>query len=101
MKSNARTHFGNSKELFMDEYNGAIYRNSITMPILQIGELAKLLSEVIKNEYPNVPWKDAIRLRDFLAHHYWRMDYGMIWDTSHENITQLKDCLSVIDLNVG
>ena len=35
----AGTHlaFNNDKELFFSEDNGFIYRNSITMPILQIG----------------------------------------------------------------
>ena len=43
----AKTHkaFHNDKELFFNEEEGFIYRNSITMPILQIGELVKNLSE--------------------------------------------------------
>lgn len=33
-------YFKQDKELFTNENNGFIYRNSITMPILQIGELS-------------------------------------------------------------
>ena len=38
-------YFNNDKNLFLNDEKGFIYRNSITMPILQIGELAKVLSE--------------------------------------------------------
>ncbi|MBR1486006.1 MAG: hypothetical protein IJ597_01965 [Synergistaceae bacterium] len=33
--------FQNDKQLFCDKEKGFIYRNSISMPILQIGELVK------------------------------------------------------------
>ena len=48
-------YFKHDKDLFTDEKSGFIYRNSITMPILQIGELAKMLSEEFLNEYTKIP----------------------------------------------
>lgn len=44
-------YFKQDKEFFTNEKNGFIYRNSITMPILQIGELSKMLSVEFLNEY--------------------------------------------------
>ena len=35
-------YFKHDEKLFTNEKSGFIYRNSITMPILQIGELAKM-----------------------------------------------------------
>lgn len=37
-------YFKQNKELFTNEKLGFIYRNSIAMPILQIGELSEMLS---------------------------------------------------------
>ena len=68
------------------------------MPILQIGELAKQLTDQTKLENPNVPWKEAVRIRDFLAHHYWRMDYEIMWETSQESIAHLQEALLMIHL---
>lgn len=39
---------------FLQMKNLALYRNSITMPILQIGELAKMLSEEFLGEYTEI-----------------------------------------------
>ena len=41
----AHQHFHSDMTLFLDELNGFVYRNSVAMPVLQIGELAKNLSE--------------------------------------------------------
>jgi len=93
-----KTHnaFRNDKELFFSKENGFIYRNSITMPILQIGELVKNLSEDFTSKYNNMPWKAIAGMRDIFAHHYGSIDYDMTWNTSTEDIRMLKDYLEKI-----
>lgn len=59
-------YFKQDKELFTNEKNGFIYRNSIIMPILQIGELSKTLSVEFLNEYTKIPWKMIMRMRDIV-----------------------------------
>lgn len=49
--------FNDDKDLFFDKDAGFIYRNSITMPILQIGELVKNLSDEFVIKYNGIPWK--------------------------------------------
>lgn len=90
-----KTHsaFGNNSELFFDKEKGFIYRNSITMPILQIGELVKNLSESFTLEHKNIPWRAIAGMRDVFAHHYGSIDYEMTWNTSKEDITMLKNYL--------
>ncbi|MCM1283807.1 MAG: DUF86 domain-containing protein [Muribaculaceae bacterium] len=82
-------YFKQDKELFMDEKYGFIYRNSITMPILQIGELAKTLSGDFLDEYTKIPWKMIMRMRDIVAHHYGNLDYEIVWNTSISDISDL------------
>ena len=36
--------------------NSSTYRNAVTMPILQIGELANHLSEEFKQQNKQIPW---------------------------------------------
>lgn len=96
----AGTHlaFNNDKELFFSEDNGFIYSNSITMPILQIGELVKNLSEDFTSKYNSMPWKAIAGMRDVFAHHYGSIDYEMTWNTSVEDISALKEYLETIQL---
>ncbi len=91
----AKTHdaFNHNKELFFNKEDGFIYRNSITMPILQIGELVKNLSEEFVTEHNSMPWKAIAGMRDIFAHHYGSIDYDMTWNTSVEDIPALKDFL--------
>ena len=84
-------YFKNDKKLFFDEKDGRVYRNAVTMPILQIGELAKNLSEEFISAHNAVPWKAIMRTRDFFAHHYWDIEYDNVWNTSCEDIKGLKD----------
>ena len=86
-------HFKNDKKLFFDEKEGRVYRNAVTMPILQIGELAKNLSEQFLDAHGSIAWKAIIRTRDFFAHHYWNIEYENVWNTSHEDIEELKNYL--------
>ena len=87
------THFNNDKTLFFNKEKGFVYRNSITMPILQIGELAKNLSEEFKESNKDIPWRDVAGIRDIFAHHYGSLDYEMTWNTSKEDIANLETTL--------
>lgn len=82
-------YFKQDKELFKNEKLGFIYRNSITMPILQIGELSKMLSAELLDQYTKIPWKMIMRMRDIVAHHYGSLDYDIVWNTSVSDIPKL------------
>ena len=68
----AKTHevFNNDKDLFFNKKNGFIYRNAITMPILQIGELVKNFSEEFTAKYNSMTWntsvEDIVMLKEYL-----------------------------------
>ena len=85
----AHLHFQDSRDLFFDKRKGSVYRNAVTMPILQIGELAKHLSSGFVKTNHAIKWRDIIRMRDFFAHHYSAVDYEQVWDTSHNDVQEL------------
>ena len=85
--------FSSNRELFCDKSRGFLYRNAINMPILQIGELAKNLSEDFRNVHAEIPWKSVTGIRDIFAHHYGSIDFEQTWKTSTINIASLKSCL--------
>lgn len=82
-------HFQNDETLFHNEQNGFVYRNSVAMPVLQIGELAKNLSEEFRKQHNELPWRAMIRMRDLFAHHYGSLDYAQLWDTSRNGIDEM------------
>jgi uncharacterized protein with HEPN domain len=78
---------GNSKEALAGSF---IYKNTVAMSVLQIGELATHLSSVFKNSHVDVPWRQIIKMRNIAAHHYgeFRIDY--LWETITNDIEPLK-----------
>ena len=90
---NTNKHFEDNRELFFESKQGRVYRNAVSMPILQIGELAKHLSDDFVAEHSLIPWKQIIRMRDLFAHHYGNTDYESVWDTAHDDIEKLKSFL--------
>ena len=79
--------FGRSEETFRNSF---VYRNAISMPIMQIGELATRLTEGFITETPEIPWKAIKGMRTFFAHQYGSMNVGLIWQTAVERIPELK-----------
>lgn len=83
----AHADFGASKERFLCS---TTYRNAVSMPILQIGELANHLSAEFRQAHPEIPWKQIIGTRNFYAHAYLSVDMELIWETSLDDIERLK-----------
>lgn len=79
--------FGMNKDRFMES---APFRNACSMPIMQIGELAKKLSVSFVNNDKKMPWKAIKGMRDMFAHGYHSMNKEMIWETSTKDIPVLK-----------
>lgn len=80
-------HFGKNHDLFMAD---AVYRNAVSMPVQQIGELAKHLSDEFLENNQEIPWKQIKGMRTWFAHQYMDMDATIIWDVAQEGIPPLK-----------
>ncbi|MCL1866898.1 MAG: DUF86 domain-containing protein [Oscillospiraceae bacterium] len=66
----------------------------------QIGELAKNLSDELRQEYSHIPWKDIMRFRDRVVHGYDKMSLFIIWDTISVHLPLLKEDLTKITIEI-
>lgn len=55
-----------------------------------IGEATKNLPEEYKQENSVVDWKSVAGMRDKLIHHYFGVDYEIVWDVIKNEIPKLK-----------
>jgi uncharacterized protein with HEPN domain len=69
----------------------SIYKNGISMSILQTGELVNVLSNDFKATHDAIPWRVIKRMRDKAAHHYSQFDVEKLWETVTEDIVPLRD----------
>jgi uncharacterized protein with HEPN domain len=54
-----------------------------------IGEAAKNISEELKTSYPQIPWKDLAGVRDKLIHHYFGVNFDIVWNIVKQELPQV------------
>ncbi|OHB56559.1 MAG: hypothetical protein A2Y12_04590 [Planctomycetes bacterium GWF2_42_9] len=55
-----------------------------------IGEAAGKISDVARLQYPEMPWKAVIGLRNILIHDYAGVDLNRVWDIIKNHLPSLK-----------
>lgn len=92
--------FGDDKNIFISDRD---YIDSVSMNILQIGELAgRLTSNFVDYSKERINWRAIRGMRNLFAHAYGTMDLDRIWDTAITDIPDLKAyCLAELGLDMG
>ena len=58
-----------------------LLRLALTKLVEIVGEAAKQISDNTRDQYPDVPWSAAARMRDRLVHHYFDINLDVLWST--------------------
>ena len=61
-----------------------------------IGEAAKNISEELKKKYPQIRWKDLAGVRDKLIHHYFGVNFDIVWSIVKQELPELLSQLEEI-----
>mgnify|MGYP002654831486 CR=1 FL=1 len=61
-----------------------------------IGEAVKKLPMELRAKYPHVDWSDIAGLRDVLIHHYFGIDYDIVWSVLEQDVPALHHQLQRI-----
>ena len=64
--------FGDNLDTFINDID---YRKSVSLSILQIGELAGKLSDEYRQSTTEMPWRQIRGLRNIVAHSYGEVDF--------------------------
>lgn len=61
-----------------------------------IGEATKQIPDEIKQQYPEIPWKEMAGMRDRLIHLYFGVDYNLVWATIKNRIPVVRSLIKNI-----
>jgi uncharacterized protein with HEPN domain len=61
-----------------------------------IGEAVKTIPKQITEQYKQIEWNKIAGMRDKLIHHYFGVDYDLVWDVVENHIPKLKEAIRLI-----
>jgi uncharacterized protein with HEPN domain len=74
-----------SEEFFANEDLKRAFVRSLEI----ISEAAKQIPAEFRQQHPELPWRLMTGMRDRLVHDYGGVDYGIVWQTSTEDVPTL------------
>ena len=66
--------------------------DAVCMRLLTLGESARALLHAFpdfESRFPDIPWRAMSGLRNHIAHDYFGLDQGMVWETARTDIPAL------------
>lgn len=65
-----------------------------------IGEAVKNISRKLKDKHKEIEWIKIAGTRDKIIHHYFGVDYGIVWSILKRDIPELEEKLRIILLEI-
>ena len=87
---------------FIDDCDYATFISTIVIQravmynLIIAGEAANSVSLAIRQQYDNVRWSDAVKMRNVAAHDYDVISYDRIWATITGDVPVLRDQIAEI-----
>jgi uncharacterized protein with HEPN domain len=63
--------------------------SAVERQFMIIGEAAKHIDPAFSDQFPEIDFRLAKAMRNFIVHHYDRVDTGRIWQTVKENVPEM------------
>jgi uncharacterized protein with HEPN domain len=88
----SETHGADRNEVFGDPRT----RDAVLWNLLTLGEAAKAVPQDMRGAHPEIEWRKIAGLRDILAHAYFGIDEGIVWDVASNKVPALLAALDAI-----
>ncbi len=82
---------------FLMSADNSFILDGVCMKLISIGESIKNIDKATQgtffSDYPEIPWKEVMKMRDIIAHHYFRIDADVIYATIKKDLPPLQTVL--------
>ena len=87
-----QTNVLNQEQFLKDETKRRAFVRSIEI----IGEAMKKVPPQFRQRYPDIEWRAIAGMRDKVIHHYFGVDYDIVWDVALNKIPVLRQQIEEI-----
>jgi uncharacterized protein with HEPN domain len=63
--------------------------SAVERQFMIIGEAAEHIDPSFRDQFPEIDFRLAKAMRNFIVHHYDRVDTGRVWQTVKENVPDI------------
>ena len=89
---------------FLGSNEGMSLLDGVCMKLIAVGESIKNLDKLTERSllvnYPQIPWRDVMGMRDIIVHHYFEIDADVIFATVRESVPELLSIISLIKKDI-
>ena len=61
-----------------------------------IGEASSKIHPDLKAKYAHIPWREMSDIRNRIIHHYFGIDYDIVWDSVTTDIPMLREWIELV-----
>ena len=85
------------QDLTYSQFEDDVRTNFAVVRALEIiGEASKRLPAEVREEYPDIPWRNMAGMRDGIIHGYDTVDLQIVWDVVKVDIPKIKPWIQQI-----
>ena len=79
------------------EYAASIEKQyAVKYALIMLGEDAASISDAVKNQFPDIPWRSIRGMRNMIAHDYIKTDDELVFRTAATDIAPLREQLLAV-----
>ena len=77
-------------------FDDPMRQDAVVRQLEVVGEAVKQVSERIRTQKPDIPWRDIAGMRDVLIHGYFSVDLDQVWEVTQGDLQQLREAINEI-----
>lgn len=81
---------------YEDFRQNSLVQDGVLRNFQVIGDATKKLSGALCARHPLVPWRDMAGLRDRIVHHYFGVDYEVVWHVIRSDLPTLAASMEAV-----